>query len=424
MKRRTQFLCAGLAVAAVALTVTATWIDKLAMSYAEPMAPAFYKMQSISSRDAFARGRYLVKAADCAACHTASGGAPFAGGVKLESPFGTFYGSNITPDREHGIGAWSAGDFYRAVHDGITPHKHLYPAMPYTSYRQLSATDIAAMYAFLMAQQPVNLAIPAPVLKFPYNLRFGVRFWNMLFLKDTLPDASSGQSTAWLRGRYLVNALGHCAECHTPRDAFGQLDKTKPLQGAALARIAAPDITPAGLARRGWNGSDLQAFFSGGIAPQGSAFGDMYPVVHLSTQYLTHDDLNAISTYLLGDHAAAPKHASPAPEDAAALTLGRNVYLAVCAGCHGADGAGKPHVAVALQGNSTVSQSDPHNLIVALLDGIAAQDFPKGESMQEMPGFARQLSDAELVELVNYLRVSAGGQRADVTADAVAALRP
>jgi mono/diheme cytochrome c family protein len=414
MTRRTQFLGLVLAALVVSLTVTVTWMQKLAASYADPRAPAFYRMQS--GGDPFARGRYLVKAADCAACHTASGGLPFAGGVKLESPFGTFYGSNITPDREYGIGAWSAGDFYRAVHDGVTPHRHLYPAMPYTSYHQLSRSDIAAMYAFLMAQTPVNLAVPASDLKFPYNLRFGVRFWNLLFLKDTLPDASRGQSTAWLRGRYLVNALGHCAECHTARGAFGQLDGAQPLQGAALARIAAPDITPAELTRRGWNGTDLRTFFSGGIAPQGSAFGDMYPVIHLSTQYLTHDDLDAISTYLLGDHAAAPK---PAP-----LVLGRNVYLAVCAACHGADGAGKPHVAVALQGNSTVSQSDPHNLIVAILDGIPAQDFPGGESMQEMPGFAKQLSDAELAALVNYLRVDAAGQRADVTAHAVTGLRP
>ena len=376
-----------------------------------------------SAADPRARGRYLVKAADCAACHTAAEGAPFAGGVKLESPFGIFYGSNITPDKEFGIGQWSADEFYRALHDGVAPDKHLYPAMPYTSYRQLSRTDSDAMYAFLMAQKPVNLASPAHDLKFPYNLRFGMMFWDIPFLKNTLPDASSGQSAAWQRGRYLANALGHCAECHTPRAFTGQLDDAKPLTGAALQRIGAPDITPQGLAARGWSAADLQTFLASGVAHQGSAFGEMFPVVHLSTQYLTQDDLSAIATYLLGDQAPAPQALAPISADATQLAAGRKIYLAVCAGCHSADGAGKPHVAVAMQANSTLRQADPRNLIVAILDGIAAQDFPGLESMQAMPGFSAQLSDEELAQLANYLRATQGGQAADVTAETVKKLR-
>jgi len=372
-----------------------------------------------AATDLLARGRYLVTAADCAACHTAVEGAPFAGGVKLDSPFGTFYGSNITPDKEYGIGQWRADDFYRALHDGVAPDKTLYPAMPYTSYRQLSRADSDAMYAFLMTQQPVHLASPAHDLKFPYNLRFGVRFWNLLFLKDALPDASSGQSTAWLRGRYLANALGHCAECHTPRATFGQLDPDKSLRGSTLQRIGAPDITPHGLAARGWQAGDLQAFLASGISRQGSAFGDMFPVVHLSTQYLTQDDLSAISTYLLGDQPPAPQALPSVSADAAQLAAGRRIYLAVCAGCHGMNGEGKPHVAVALQGNSTLRHADPHNLIVSMLDGIAAQDFPGLESMQAMPGFAGQLSDDELAQLANYVRATYGGQPADVSAQTV-----
>ncbi|WP_144137477.1 c-type cytochrome [Paraburkholderia sp. BCC1884] len=383
-----------------------------------------------TAADPLARGRYLVKAADCAACHTTAEGAPFAGGVKLASPFGTFYGTNITPDKEHGIGNWSADDLYKALHDGVTPSKQLYPAMPYTSYRQLSRADSDAIYAYLMARKPAAVANHAPELSFPFNLRFGVRFWNWVFLQDALPDASKGQtpeaSADWKRGRYLASALGHCAECHTPRGKFGQLDGAKPLTGAALGRIAAPDITPHGLAARGWTAADLQTFFATGIAPQGSAFGEMYPVVHLSSQYLTHDDLRAMTTYLLGDTAPAPRPLQPLKSvsaDAAQLEAGRNVYLAVCAGCHGANGEGKPHVAVPMRGNSTLRQSDAHNLIVAMLDGIGAQDFPGLERMQEMPGFASQLSDAELAQLANYLRVTWGGQSGVVTTDAVQALR-
>jgi mono/diheme cytochrome c family protein len=394
-----------------------------------------------TAADPLARGRYLVKAADCAACHTTSDGAPFAGGVKLASPFGTFYGTNITPDRDHGIGNWSADDLYKALHDGVTPDKQLYPAMPYTSYRQLSRADSDAIYAYLMAQKPAAVPNHAPELSFPFNMRSGVRFWNWMFLQDALPDASKGQahtsssglpsaqgtfseaSAQWNRGRYLANALGHCAECHTPRGKFGQLDDAKPLMGSALGRVAAPDITPHGLASRGWTATDLQAFFATGIAPQGSAFGEMYPVVHLSTQYLAPDDLRAMSTYLLGDQAPAPQPLRSISADAAQLEAGRNVYLAVCAGCHGRAGEGKPHVAVPMHGNSTVRHSDAHNLIVAMLDGIGAQDFPGLERMQEMPGFATQLSDTELAQLANYLRATWGGQQADVTADAVKALR-
>ncbi|MFC6313942.1 c-type cytochrome, partial [Paraburkholderia dipogonis] len=190
-----------------------------------------------TAADPLARGRYLVKAADCAACHTTADGAPFAGGVKLASPFGTFYGTNITPDKDHGIGNWSADDLYKALHDGVTPDKQLYPAMPYTSYRQLSRADSDAIYKYLMAQKPAAVANHEPELSFPFNLRFGVRFWNWVFLKDALPDASTGQTAEWNRGRYLASALGHCAECHTPRGTFGQLDGAKPLTGAALGRI-------------------------------------------------------------------------------------------------------------------------------------------------------------------------------------------
>ncbi|MBN3779841.1 cytochrome c, partial [Burkholderia sp. Ac-20345] len=202
-------------------------------------APASNAASGAPGADQIARGRYLVKAADCAACHTAKDGAPFAGGAPLESPFGTFYGSNITPDKDHGIGSWSADDFYAALHDGKAPGKRLYPSMPYTSYRQLTRADSDAMYAYLKTVKPVALENREHELKFPYNLRFGMVFWDMVFLKDSLPDASTGQSADWQRGRYLAGALGHCAECHTPRAFTGQLDSAKPFAGAALGRVAA-----------------------------------------------------------------------------------------------------------------------------------------------------------------------------------------
>ncbi|BAN23448.1 c-type cytochrome [Caballeronia insecticola] len=377
-----------------------------------------------SSPEQIARGRYLAQAADCAACHTASGGAPFAGGVKLESQFGTFYGTNITPDPKQGIGAWSADEFFRALHDGVSPKHKLYPAMPYTSYRQMSREDSDAIYAYLMSQKPAAVPNVEADLKFPYSVRFAVRLWDMMFLKDALPDASSGQSADWTRGRYLANALGHCAECHTPRGAFGQIQDAKTLQGGALGRIGAPDITPSALAARGWTGADLQTFFATGVAKQGSAFGEMHPVVYLSTRHLSPDDLRALSTYLLGDAPPEPQPRAVVKfDDTAQLNAGRNLYLDSCAGCHGFDGQGKPHVTVSMDGNSTLRQADPRNLVTSVLDGIEAQRFSSVENMQSMPGFAKTYGDEQIAQLANYLRVTWGGQPGDVTADKVKSLR-
>ncbi|GJJ00590.1 cytochrome c [Duganella rhizosphaerae] len=377
-----------------------------------------------AANDAVTRGRYLVKAADCAACHTSATGAPFAGGVELKSDFGTFYGTNITPDKEHGIGKWTAEEFYAALRDGVAPDRHLYPAMPYTSYRSMSRADSDAIYAYLMQIKPAAVASKAADLKFPYNMRFGMRFWNMLFLKDSLPDASAGLSPAYLRGRYLVNTMGHCAECHTPRGALGQMDGAKPLGGSTMARIAAPDISPVGLSASGWTAADLSSFLGTGVAPQGSAYGEMFAVVHLSTQHLTPGDMWAMTAYLLGDKPLPPQPLKPAAATAdAAIDAGRRTYIAVCAGCHGYDGGGKPHVAVAMKGNTTVRSADPHNLIAVTLDGIEAQRFGKKESMQAMPGFATKLSDKEIAGLTNFLRVSWGGQTGTVSESQVKELR-
>jgi mono/diheme cytochrome c family protein len=378
---------------------------------------------SNATPEQLSRGKYLATAADCIACHTAAGGAPFAGGVPLKTNFGTIYGTNITSDPDTGIGRWSSDEFYQALTTGKSPHGHLYPAMPYTSYRAMARADSDAIYDYLMHLPPVRMANKKSDLNFPYNLRFGLVFWNMLFLKDSLPASSAGQSADWQRGRYLANVLGHCNECHTPRGKLGQLDLDKPLAGFALTRFYSSDITPAGLAGRGWTAADLQTFFKVGIAPQGSAFGDMYDVVHLSTSHLSDADLNALTVYLLGDRPPAPRTYAKANDTQGKLDGGRQVYLNVCAGCHAADGAGRPHTAVAMRGNSTLREPNAHNLIVSILDGVPEQKFAGLENMQPMPGFARSLSDREVADLVNYLRGAWGDLPADVTPEKVSALR-
>ena len=379
-----------------------------------------------AASDLVARGRYLAAAADCAACHTAPDGAPFAGGLPMQSDFGTIYATNITPDPDEGIGRWSAEDFWQALHNGVgRGGRQLYPAMPYTSYRGMTRADADAIYAYLMQLRPMKVADLRTALSFPFNIRLGLLGWNLLFLHDSLPAVSAGQSPGWQRGRYLVNVLGHCGECHTPRGVAGEMELSRSLTGSALARVAAPDITPAGLAARGWTAAGLRAFLGRGTAQQGSAFGDMLPVIALSTTNMTAEDLDAVATYLLGDDPlpASPPATDPTQVAAATTGAGRLSYLALCAGCHGLDGNGVPNTVVALRDNSTLRLADPRNLVVAMLDGVGWENFPHRGSMQAMPGFSDKLSDVETAALANYVRVTFGGQEGDVTAADVRALR-
>jgi mono/diheme cytochrome c family protein len=422
MTLRRLALLAGAAAAVVVIAVAALvairlWGGRTGGAVQVVNAPA----------EMVARGKYLAEAADCAACHSAPGGAPFAGGLAMQSGFGTIYGTNITPDPDDGIGRWSADDFWRALHDGIRRDgQPLYPAMPYTSYRGMTRADADAIYAYVMQLRPMKVPNHRTELAFPYDIRLGMMGWNLLFLTDAIPAASAGSSAAWQRGRYLVNVLGHCGECHTPRGILGQMELSQPLTGFALGRVAAPDITPAALASRGWMAAALRTYLSRGIADRGSAFSNMHQVVVLSTRNLTAEDNDALVTFLLGDRPLPPvplPAADPAVLEAAASGAGRISYVALCAGCHGLDGNGMPNTVVALRNNSTLRLADSRNLLVAMLGGIGPENFPHRASLQAMPGFADKLSDQQAAELANYLRVVWGGQKPDVTAAAVRALR-
>ncbi len=218
--------------------------------------------------------------------------------------------------------------------------------------------------------------------------------------------------------------MGHCGECHSPRGALGQVDRGRPLAGnSELGRFAAPDITPQGLAARGWDAASLHRYLATGIAAPAVASDEMLTVVQLSTSRLRGGDIAAMTTYLLGDKPPASKPVQLATAASSALEPGRQRYLQLCSGCHGRDGEGVPHVAVALRGNSSVRDADPHNLVVAILDGLPEHDFPGLERMQPMPGFARDLSDADVAALGNWLRVRYGAQAGSVKAEAVRALR-
>ncbi|MGH8434695.1 MAG: cytochrome c [Pseudomonas sp.] len=372
------------------------------------------------------RGKYLARAADCVACHSIEGGADYAGGLPLASPFGTIYGTNITPDLQHGIGHYSADDLFNALTEGKRPDgSKLYPAMPYTSYHLIKREDSDAIYAYLMSLEPIAKPSPQTSLAFPFNLRFGLAFWNMIYKDRVQLQPTEGKSAAWQQGQYLVEVLGHCGECHTPRSITGALEQDKRLQGGELLGYLAPSLLADDLAARGWNPADLATFLKYGISAQGSMFNEMYPVFHHSIQHLPQDDHHAMATFLMGDQPPPTKPVVPQPlaQLSDSAKLGRQDYLNVCAGCHGGNGEGVPHVAVALNGNTTLRLDDPRNLLRVIDDGIHAQQFSGFERMQPMPGFVDKLSAEQLSNLLNYLRESWGGLPGDLSTARVTELR-
>ena len=372
------------------------------------------------------RGKYLARAADCVACHSIEGGAEYAGGLPLVSPFGTIYGTNITPDKEHGIGDYSADDFFKAVTQGERKDGgKLYPAMPYTSYHLLKREDSDAIYAYLMSLEPIAKPSPKTELAFPFNVRFGMTFWNMLYKNRVQLEAADGKGEEWQRGQYLVEVLGHCGECHTPRNAVGALQQDRRMSGGVILGYEAPSLLAKDLAERGWTTDDLSTFLKHGISDQGSVFNEMYPVLHHSTQYLPQDDHRAMATYLLGEQPPEPRKIVAVAEAqlGESAARGRQQYLNVCAGCHGAEGEGVPHVAVAMNGNTTLRLADSRNLLRVIDDGIRAQQFTGFERMQPMPGFRDKLDDGQMRDLLNYLRQTWGGLDGEVGPERVAELR-
>lgn len=399
----------GFILVMIITVATMTWFQNRTLS--TPRQTVYAEQDMIS------RGHYLTKLGDCASCHTAENGAMFAGGYPMATPFGTLYGSNITPSVDHGIGRWSSNQFYDAVTKGkAPPSRNLYPAMPYTYFHNITKQDSDALYAYLMSIPAIDEPPPENDLNFPFDQRALLMGWNLMFFdKSPLPTVSTGSSEAWQRGEYIVNTLGHCAMCHSPMGDFGELERDKILQGGVLGRFSAPSLIPTALAERGWDQENLSQYLRTGIAEQGTAFSDMYTVVHNSTQFMTDEDVNAITTYLMGDKPLPPKEVAIGkgnPE-------GRQVYLEACSACHNIDGTGKPNVAVAMVDNSTIRNSDPHNLVTAVLDGLPWQTFPNDERYQAMPAFAKDFSNAQLASLVNYLRATWGGLPEDVTAEQI-----
>ena len=380
----------------------------------------FASLDGDQRQEMLERGEWVAHASDCAACHTdPSGGSDLAGGLPMETPMGTIYGTNITPSDDHGIGGWSADDLYRAVAWGVAPgDKNLYPAMPYPSYHQITRADSDALWVWLMAQRPVNKPNRSNDLIFPFNIRPAVALWNAFFRPDAEPFQPDETPAA--QGEYLVNVLGHCGECHTPRNlAYALTDDH--LAGEVIEGAYAPDLRPDALARRGWTEDDLVTFLHRGLSPQGVMTFGMFPVLSHSTSHLATDDLEAISSYLTaGQTMTGPQMDKPV---AVLSPEGASLYTGLCAGCHGTDGAGQPNSSVRLDVNTTAMYTNPLNLIRVIAEGIPERDLAQGERMQAMPAFDQMLSDQQMTELVNYLRQRWGGQEGDVTAEVVQSAR-
>jgi mono/diheme cytochrome c family protein len=369
------------------------------------------------------RGQYLVAAGDCMSCHLRDGGEPLAGGLGLKTPFGVIYSPNITSDQETGIGNWTADQFYHAMHDGIDDEgKNLYPAFPYPWFRLVSREDDDAILAFLKTTPAVKYSPPQNDLIFPLNFRSMVKGWNLLFLKSRELQMDARQSAEWNRGAYLVNGLGHCGGCHTPKNALGADKTAVDLHGATLDNWVAPDLTAndrTGLG--GWSIDDVTEYLRTGRNTHAGAGGAMADVITYSAALMSDADRHAIAVYLKSQ-AAAPNIAHD-PPDLGAMRRGAAIYSDACASCHLEDGVGQPRYFPPLGRNAMLQQADPTGLEHLILAGGRVGTSPARPSPLSMPSFAWKLTDQEIADVATYLRNSWGNQAAPVSTSDISAAR-
>jgi mono/diheme cytochrome c family protein len=389
------------------------------------------------------RGQYLAVAGDCVACHTAPHGKPFAGGLPLATPLGNIISTNITPSTTQGIGNYTPEQFSDAVRKGIRADgAHLYPAMPYTSYAQISDEDMKALYAYFMHDvAPVDEPAPKTDLPFPFNIRFSMAFWNMLFLNPKPFVADPSKSAEWNRGAYLVRGLAHCSTCHSPRNALMAEDMSRELAGGAVGTWFAPNITPDANSGVGaWSEGDLVSYMrTGHAAGKAQAAGPMAEAVDNSLRYLSDQDLKAVAMYLKSIPAVhdsadtRPADSWGKPQDGAAdvrgvawpadssQLSGAQLYDGYCASCHQAKGDGASNGGLpSLFHNTALGRTNTDNLVMVMLEGVKHKvDAPD----ILMPGFAELLSDQQIATLGNYLLTNYGNPDAKVTATQVQTLR-
>jgi len=373
------------------------------------------------------RGRYLVNAGDCASCHTAEGGKPYAGGLAVPTPFGTIYSTNITPDPATGIGKWSEQDFYNAMHDGIRRDgKHLYPAFPYPWFTKVSRADVHAIKAFLDTVTPVRQQNKPTELPWPLSVREVMAGWNKLYFHEGAFKPDPKKSEQWNRGAYLVEGLGHCGACHTDTNLLGAPKTADKLKGGDFGEHwYAPGLTSNlrdGLG--GWSAAEIVEYLKTGANAKSAAGGPMAEVVKNSTQYLSDVDLNAIAVYLKDVPAEQARAAAKTTDiDKQAWSRGEALYVDNCTGCHMENGAGVAQIFPSLKGSSAVQAKLPDTVTHILLAGAKTAATPGKPTGFAMPAFARKLDDKEVADLVNYIRNAWGNHSSLTNQNAVSKVR-
>ncbi|RPH46821.1 MAG: cytochrome c [Burkholderiales bacterium] len=392
--------------------------------------PASAPRPDPASPDPVARGAYLALAGNCAGCHTARGGVPYAGGRGIETPFGTIHASNLTPDAETGLGAWQAEDFRRALREGRSRDgRALYPAFPYTEYTRVSDADADALFAYLRSLEPARAPTPPHALRFPWNLPWLLEGWRMLYFRPARFEPDPARDAAWNRGAYLVEGLGHCGACHTARNLLGAQTGV-PLGGAAtpLQGWHVPSLLDGRDGGVGaWTQAETVAWLGAGLNDRAVATGPMAQVVANSLQHLVPADLEAMASYLRAlpriEAPARPARADYAP-GAATLELGGRLYRERCADCHGERGEGAPPHWPALAGNRSLTMASSVNAIRTVLHGGFPPATRANPRPYGMPPAGPGLDDSEAAALMSWLRNSWGHTAPATTAREINALRP
>jgi mono/diheme cytochrome c family protein len=380
--------------------------------------------QAAPSEETLARGKALTIAGGCAGCHTADPAKPFAGGKRIDTPFGAIYSANLTPDRDTGLGSWSAEDFRRALRYGVAPDgARYYPAFPYPNFTKLTRDDLSAIQAYLATLAPFRNTAPPPQLSWPLNYRVMMRVWDFLFFRPGIFQPDQQKSTAWNRGGYLVEGAAHCGACHTPKNMFGADRHGRAYGGSAVDGWFAPRLDEA--ARGGlksWSLDEIVEYLQSGRNGNSHAGGPMAEVVLNSTSLMSDADVRAIAVFLKDLPAGAPEPAvTPPPETS--MKAGKAIYDHACVACHEADGSSAPHIYPPLPGNANLQSADPLSTLRILLDGAQTVTTPRAPNAGSMPAYARQLSDQEIADVANYIRNSWGNAAPLVTPAEVAKAR-
>ncbi len=356
------------------------------------------------------RGRALAIAGDCIACHTAPGGVPFAGGLPLETPFGTIMTPNLTPDEATGIGRWTVDDFARAMHEGVRPDgRQLYPAFPYPFYTKVARADVEAIYAYLRTLDPVTSRVDRDTMPFPFNIRAAMSGWNSLFFTPGAFKPDPQRSEEYNRGAYLVEGLGHCGACHTPLNALGANKASQPLQANRINDWTAPNLTnDARLGLGSWSVDEVVTYLRTGRNATGQASGPMGEVIAHSTSQMPVADLRAMAIYLKERGTAGSTAPSPLPASDARMRTGEAIFIDTCSACHTSTGAGIANIFPRLAKNPVVQQDDPATLVRVVLAGARAVATAAAPTAPAMPSLGYRLNDEQVAAVLTYVRNSWG----------------